>query len=140
MPNDRGCFTSLPKISGACSRTQHRMTCAEPGNHAAKNYVAARSGRFVSAPLWGQVYACSEGASMDTTKRLVLTGGELRDHPGYWKIDGRIEGESEQWSVVRKPDGTYWEVAGFHIFPPNSAALTRIDIGDQILDPKTIDQ
>jgi len=71
---------------------------------------------------------------MDTTKRLVLTGGELRDHPGYWKIDGRIEGESEQWSVVRKPDGTYWEVAGFHIFPPNSAALTRIDIGDQILD------
>jgi hypothetical protein len=46
----------------------------------------------------------------------MLTGGELRDHPG-WKIDGRIEGESDHWSVVRKPDGTYWEVVAVDLFP-----------------------
>ena len=77
---------------------------------------------------------------MDTTKRFLLSGGELRDQPGWWKIDGRVEGESDHWSVVRKPDGTFWEVAGTHIFPPNSNALVRIDIGDQIFDQKTLDQ
>jgi len=77
---------------------------------------------------------------MENTKRLQLTGGELRDQPGWWKIDGRVEGESEHWSVVRKPDGTYWYVAATHIFPPHSNALVRIDIGDQIKDPKTIAQ
>ena len=77
---------------------------------------------------------------MNTTERLVLTGGELRDHPGWWKIDGRIEGDSEHWSVIRKPDGTYWEVAGVNIFPPHGEALVRIDIGDQIHDAKTIAQ
>jgi hypothetical protein len=67
----------------------------------------------------------------------MLTDGELRDHPGWWKIDGRIEGESESWSFVRKPDGTFWEVAGVHIFPPGGP-LVRIDIGDQIRKPETI--
>jgi hypothetical protein len=70
----------------------------------------------------------------------MLTGGELRDQPGWWKIDGRIEGESKSWSFVRKTDGTYWEVAGVHVFPPSGEALVRIDIGDQIRDTKTIAQ
>ena len=77
---------------------------------------------------------------MDTTKRFLLSGGELRDQPGWWKIDGRVEDESEHWSVVRKPDGTYWYVAATHIFPPNCDALVRIDLGDQILDPKTTNE
>jgi hypothetical protein len=81
-----------------------------------------------------------EEENLDTDKRLILRGRELRDYRGWWKIDGRIEGESEHWSVVRKPDGTYWEVAGFHIFPPNSEALTRIDLGNRIPDQETIDQ
>jgi hypothetical protein len=77
---------------------------------------------------------------METTKRLMLTGGELRDHPGWWKIDGRTPGESEHWSIVRKPDGTFWEVVGVHTLPPDGRAPVRIDIGDQILDPQTIAQ
>jgi hypothetical protein len=47
-----------------------------------------------------------EGTDLNYTKRLILTGGELRDHPGRWKIDGRMEDESQRWSFVRKPDGT----------------------------------
>jgi hypothetical protein len=50
------------------------------------------------------------------TKRFVK-GGELLDHPGWWKIDEEIEGASEHWSFVRKPDGTYWEVAAVDLFP-----------------------
>jgi hypothetical protein len=55
---------------------------------------------------------------METTKRSFTWCGEFRDAPGWWKIDGYIEGESEHWSVVRKPDGTWWHVVGTHIAPP----------------------
>jgi hypothetical protein len=75
---------------------------------------------------------------VDTTKRLVLTGGELIENPGYWKIDGRVEGQSDRWSVVRKPDGSWWYVAAAHIFPPGG--LLRVDLGDQITDAKVVDQ
>src|SRR5437868_2929105 len=71
------------------------------------------------------------------TKRAVLSGGELRDYPGHWKITLRLDGEEGEWSVVRKPDGTYWEVAGIHIFPSSGETL-RIDIGAQILDQKKL--
>jgi hypothetical protein len=73
------------------------------------------------------------------TKRLILSGGELRDCPGFWKITGRIEGDSDSWSILRKPDGTYWEVAGEDYFPRTGGTL-RIDVGDQILDAKKIVQ
>lgn len=76
---------------------------------------------------------------MDTTKRLMLTGGELIENPGYWKIDGRVEGESDHWSVVCKPDGSWWYVAATHIFPPGGP-LVRVDLGDQITDTKVIAQ
>ena len=76
---------------------------------------------------------------MDTTKRLMLTGGELIENPGYWKIDARVEGESDHWSVVRKPDGSWWYVAATHIFPPGGP-LVRVDLGDQITDTKVMDQ
>jgi hypothetical protein len=56
-------------------------------------------------------------ADLNDTKRLILTGSELRDHPGWWKIDGRMKDESQRWSFVRKPDGTYWEVAAVDLFP-----------------------
>jgi hypothetical protein len=68
---------------------------------------------------------------------LILTGGELKDHPGWWKINGRPEGESKGWSFLRKPDGTFWEVAGEHFFPPGGP-LVRIDIGDEITTPGTV--
>jgi hypothetical protein len=76
---------------------------------------------------------------METTKRLVTWCGEVRDAPGFWKIDGRIEGESDSWSVVRKPDGTWWYVAATHIFPPGGPTV-RVDLDDQITDPKIIAQ
>jgi hypothetical protein len=76
---------------------------------------------------------------MDTTKRLLLSGGELLESPGFWKIDGRVEGESDHWSVVRKPDGSWWYVAGTHIFPPGGGLL-RLDLGDEITDEKVVDQ
>jgi hypothetical protein len=68
----------------------------------------------------------------------MLTGGELRDHPG-WKIDGRIEGESDHWSVVRKPDGTYWEVVAVDLFPRTGGTM-RVDLGDQITNTKLVAQ
>jgi DNA-binding beta-propeller fold protein YncE len=75
----------------------------------------------------------------DTTKRLLLSGGQPIEYPGWWKIDGRVEGESRSWSVVRKPDGTWWYVAVNHIFPPGGGLL-RIELGDQITDAKVIVQ
>ena len=69
-----------------------------------------------------------------------MTGGELRDHPACWIIRGRVEGESAEsgeWCVLRKPDGTYWEVAGEHLFPPTGGTC-RIEIGDQIVDRKVL--
>src|SRR6266403_398407 len=71
------------------------------------------------------------------TKQIKVSGGELQDWPGYWKITGRIEGESDSWSIVRKPDGTYWEVAAMDFFPRTGGSL-RVDLGDQILDPKKL--
>jgi hypothetical protein len=79
------------------------------------------------------------GVHMETTKRLLLTGGELIENPGWWKIDGRVEGESDHWSVVRKPDGTWWYVAAVDLFP-RTGGIARIDLGDQIADAKVIDQ
>ncbi len=74
---------------------------------------------------------------METTKRSFTWCGEFRDAPGWWKIDGYIEGESEHWSVVRKPDGTWWHVVGTHIAPPGGPAV-RVELEGQITDPKQI--
>jgi hypothetical protein len=77
---------------------------------------------------------------METTNRRLITWcGEFKDAPGFWKIDGYVEGESGHWSVVRKPDGTWWYVAATHIAPPGGPAL-RVDLDDQITDPKIIAQ
>jgi hypothetical protein len=73
------------------------------------------------------------------TKRVIVKGGELEGHPGCWKIIETVEGESDSWMFVRKPDGTYWEVASVDYFPRTGGAI-RIDIGDQILDRKLLAQ
>jgi hypothetical protein len=77
--------------------------------------------------------------NMETSKRLITRGGELVDYPGWYKIDGRMEDEAESWSVIRKPDGTWWWVAATHIFPPGGGNV-RFDLGDQITEPKTLTQ
>jgi hypothetical protein len=48
-----------------------------------------------------------------------------------------MEDEAESWSIVRKPDGTWWWVAVTHIFPPEGGDV-RIELGDQIKEQKTL--
>jgi hypothetical protein len=76
---------------------------------------------------------------VDTAKRWLISGGELLENPGWWKIDGRVEGESDRWSVVRKLDGSWWYVAATDIFP-RGGGLVRIDLGDQVTDEKVLDK
>jgi len=47
---------------------------------------------------------------METPNHFFKGGGELVDYPGCYKIDGATEDGSNSWSVVRKPDGTWWWV------------------------------
>jgi len=76
---------------------------------------------------------------METPIHFFKAGGELTDYPGWYKIDGGTEEGAHSWSVVRKPDGTWWWVAVHHIFPPGGGNL-RIDLGDQITDDDTLTQ
>jgi hypothetical protein len=79
----------------------------------------------------------NEDQTTETAKQLNISGGELLDWPGHWKITGRVEGESDSWSVAPRPDGTFWEVAGTHYFPPTGGTV-RFDLGDQILDAQKL--
>lgn len=76
---------------------------------------------------------------MGASKQVFQGGGELADYPGWYKIDGGSETEPRSWSVVRKPDGSWWWVAAHHIFPPDGGNL-RIDLGDQITDDDMLRQ
>ena len=76
---------------------------------------------------------------METNKRLLLRGSELREHPGWYKVDGRMEDESESWSAVRKADGSWWWVSAVHIFPPGGGDV-RIDLGEQITEENAFRQ
>lgn len=71
--------------------------------------------------------------------REIIGGGELVDYPGHWQITGRTEGKAEKWSVLRKPDETFWEIVRTHIFPPGGGNL-RIDVGDQIVNEEVVAQ
>lgn len=70
-------------------------------------------------------------------KKVTIKGGELRDNPGWYKLDGRVEGESESWSAIRKPDGSWWWVAATHIFPPGGGDV-RFDLGEEITKGETL--
>lgn len=76
---------------------------------------------------------------METTKRLKFRGSYPVDHPGWWVLEASVEGESETRSVVRKPDGTYWQVASMDLFPRSGGTL-HIELGDQITDAKFLAQ
>jgi hypothetical protein len=69
----------------------------------------------------------------DKPKQFFKAGGELVDYPGWFMIEGGQEDGSDSWSVVRKPDGSWWSVAAHHIFPPEGGNL-RIELGDRITD------
>jgi hypothetical protein len=75
---------------------------------------------------------------MKTAKREIVSGGPLNDAPDHYMITVSLEGELErEWKFVRKPDGTYWEVAAIDLFPRSGGTL-RIDLGNQIIDAKAL--
>lgn len=76
---------------------------------------------------------------MHKPKQFFKGGGQLADNPGWYKIDGGTEDGSGSWSVVRKPDGSWWWVAAEHIFPPEGGNF-RVDLGDQITEENTLTQ
>jgi hypothetical protein len=65
--------------------------------------------------------------------RELINCGMLKDYPGHWHMTGMVEGDSREWAVLRKPDGTYWQVVG-----TDWGVRFRISIGDQIVDKKEI--
>jgi hypothetical protein len=65
--------------------------------------------QYLSCGYFGGLIKSQYHTFMEQTKMLKITGGELRDNPGWWKIDGQVEGEAEKWSFVRKPDGSIWD-------------------------------
>jgi hypothetical protein len=77
---------------------------------------------------------------MEPKKTVIVKGGELKDHPGWYKLDGRLEDDlNKAFGMVRKPDGTWWRVAGEHYFPPEGGDV-RIELGEQITKLDTLDQ
>ena len=62
---------------------------------------------------------------------------ELSDDPGNWMIT-RVEPDgTELGKVLRRPDGTFWEVKAVHFFPP-AGGNYRIELGAQITDSDII--
>lgn len=77
---------------------------------------------------------------MEPKKTIIVKGGELKDYPGWYKLDGRLEDDlNKAFGMVRKPDGTWWWVAGEHYFPPEGGDV-RIELGEQITKQETLDQ
>ena len=76
---------------------------------------------------------------METTKREITSGGPLNDAPDHYKITVRLEGDDEHgWEFVRKPDGTYWEVAVTDLFPRTGGTLA-VHLGNQIVGAKELE-
>lgn len=72
-------------------------------------------------------------------KQVFKGGGELVDYPGSYMIQGGSEDGSDQWGVVRKPDGSWWWVAATDIFP-RSGGNMHVDLGDEVTDEKMLTQ
>lgn len=66
---------------------------------------------------------------MKTTDIIVVA--RFIDEPEWWKITATSDGR-ETWSVIRKPDRTFWNVVGINVFP------LKIDLGEQIFDEKAV--
>ena len=64
----------------------------------------------------------------------TIRGGEPLDYPGCWVVTGTNANSGGSWSILRKEDGTYWEITAEHFFPPTGGTL-RVELGNQITDP-----
>jgi len=83
--------------------------------------------------------ATNDSRKSGDTERLMLKGGEIEDQPGWWAIHATIEGKEGEFFVVRKQDGTYWEVAAEHLFP-RSGGTYRGNTGTDGTDPNCCGQ
>jgi hypothetical protein len=72
-------------------------------------------------------------------EREALKCGMLVDHAGHWTMSGTGSEDDDyrSWSVVRKPDGTYWQVASMDFFPRSGGTL-KVETGAQIVDAKAV--
>jgi hypothetical protein len=76
---------------------------------------------------------------LETTKRMTFRGSYPVDHPGWWMLEASAAGESETRSIIRKPDGTYRQIASIDLFPRSGGTL-HIELGDQVTDAKSLAQ
>jgi hypothetical protein len=67
---------------------------------------------------------------METELRRLI-GREIARAPGHWIITEQIEGDGREWNVMRKPDGTYWEVQ-IDLFP-GGGLTARFNLGERIV-------
>ena len=71
---------------------------------------------------------------MDAT---TISWNELRKPAGHLLMIGLAEDGSDLWKILRKPEGTFWEVEAMVSWALTGETL-RIDNGDQILDAKKL--
>ena len=71
-------------------------------------------------------------------EREPLKCGMLVDYPGHWMMSGTRTDDDDyrSWSAIRKPDGTYWQVASKDV-APRSGNL-KVETGEQIVDAKAL--
>ena len=68
------------------------------------------------------------------TENINLRIAELADYPNHWLLSEEPDGESaDGWVVLRKPDGTFWQVTGIDLFPKTGGVM-RVNTGDQIIE------
>jgi hypothetical protein len=62
---------------------------------------------------------------------------ELKEDPGHWMIT-RVDADGIEYGrALRMPDGTFWEVAAMHFFPPGGGNY-RVDLGAQITESDSL--
>lgn len=76
---------------------------------------------------------------MDKKELSSISWNELRKPAGHLLVIGLAEDGSDLWKIVRRPDGTFWEVTATVSFAPTGETL-RVETGDQILDAKKLAQ
>lgn len=67
-----------------------------------------------------------------------VRAGEPSDYPGCWMVTGS-NAEGESWVMLRKEDGTYWEVVEENYFPRSGGTL-HVELGKSVTDAKILAQ
>src|ERR1700693_4899338 len=76
--------------------------------------------------------------SDEPTPRVMFKGGPLVDHPDWWMIEMWKENNpGDTRELVRKDDGTDWEMASTDWFPRSGGTMKRT-LSEQITDEKRL--